>query len=107
MAYLCLNGKVCQLTADYWVVYEFFAVAGCLLAELYQFFQSALCPRRVLYAGAFEVEQSCADIPATIVFADKVFLGNAYIVEYHHVKAVQVSHVYYGPHFDAGGVHIG
>ena len=59
-----------------------------------------------LNAGALEIECDRDLIPATVQLADKVFLGNAHVVEEDLAEARLACHVDERPHGDAGRVHL-
>ena len=67
------------------------AVAAVLLAEVGYVFQQALCPRRAVDAGALEVQQRRAHIPAAVQLAHKVLFGNARALKGNQ-RAVRVPH---------------
>ena len=56
---------------------------------------------------ALEVEGGHADVPASVLFADEIFHGDADVVEDNLVEDVFIGHVYERADADAGRVHRG
>ena len=95
-----MHGHIRQPAAYRDVLRQRLVVAAVLLAEVGYVFQQALCPRRAVDAGALEVQQRRAHIPAAVQLAHKVLLGDADILKGNQ-RAVRVPHHRYLFHGDA------